>query len=505
MNKKELIELCKKGDKQALSWLYQAYADKMTKICLHYVTDKQIAQDLLHDGFIIIFASIDSLHSPEKLEHWMGTIMKNISLRYIKQRNLMATISLEEIGENENPIDTFPFNDFPSYKAILSMIESLPEGYGKVFKLAVLEGLSHKEISLLLNIAPHSSSSQLSRAKNMLRKLISQYCIIFGLFILSFIISIQIWLYTSKKTIITEQGITATRKEKIQKTEGIVSKDSTKTILNHASTSSRHVLSKSIKNSPKQEVTLQDSVTGTGEKDSIKSSNHQIIEKQDIKEQKGLYRAYTSKQFSTDKKNWSLALSYSGGERQINTQKSRIPNDISSEYPKEILEKSYHHIPITLALSLRKNINEYWGIETGVQYTYLRSAFTIINDSYLEKTQKISYIGIPLKGSFKIWQQQKFSIYTSAGLTLDIPVKATLEELTSENRLIISQKKSRLYPHLQWSADFGIGIQYHITPSIGIYTEPNLRYYFNDGSRLNTIRATKPFNMKLPIGIRLSW
>lgn len=198
----------------------------------------------------------------------------------------MATISLEEIGENENPIDTFPFNDFPSYKAILSMIESLPEGYGKVFKLAVLEGLSHKEISLLLNIAPHSSSSQLSRAKNMLRKLISQYCIIFGLFILSFIISIQIWLYTSKKTIITEQGITATRKEKIQKTEGIVSKDSTKTILNHASISSRHVLSKSIKNSPKQEVTLQDSVTGTGEKDSIKSSNHQIIENRISKNRK---------------------------------------------------------------------------------------------------------------------------------------------------------------------------------------------------------------------------
>lgn len=503
MNKKEFIELCKKGDKQALSWLYQTYADKMTKICLHYVTDKQIAQDLLHDGFIIIFASIDSLHSPEKLEHWMGTIMKNISLRYIKQRNLMATVSLEETGENENPIDTFPFNDLPSYKAILSMIESLPEGYGKVFKLAVLEGLSHKEISLLLNIAPHSSSSQLSRAKNMLRKLISQYYIIFVLFILSFIISMQIWLYISKKTIITEQGITATQKEKAQKTEDIVSKDSTKTILNHTSTSSR--LSKSIKNSPKQEVTLQDSVTVTGEKDSIKSSNHQIIEKQDIKEQKRLYRTYTSKQFSTDKKNWSLALAYSGEEKLINTQKSKIPNGISSEYSKEILEKSYHHIPITLVLSLRKNINEYWGIETGVQYTYLRSDFTIINDSYLEKTQKISYIGIPLKGSFKIWQQQKFSIYTSAGFTLDIPVKATLEEFTSENGLIISQKKNRLCPHLQWSADFGIGIQYHITPAIGVYTEPNLRYYFNDGSRLNTIRTTKPFNITLPIGIRLSW
>ena len=102
----------------------------------------------------------------------------------------MTTISLEEISEEEDPVDTFPSNDFPPYKTMLRMIESLPEGYSTVFKLAILEGLSHKEISLLLNIAPHSSSSQLSRAKDMLRKLISQYRIVIGLFILSSIISI---------------------------------------------------------------------------------------------------------------------------------------------------------------------------------------------------------------------------------------------------------------------------------------------------------------------------
>lgn len=50
----------------------------------------------------------------------MGTIMKNISLRYIKQRNLMATISLEEIGENENPIDTFPLMIFRLTKRYLA-------------------------------------------------------------------------------------------------------------------------------------------------------------------------------------------------------------------------------------------------------------------------------------------------------------------------------------------------------------------------------------------------
>lgn len=503
MNQNKLVELCKKGDKQALSWLYQTYADKMTKICFHYVSDRQIVQDLLHDGFIIIFTSISSLHSPEKLEHWMGTIMKNISLRYLKQCSSISTISLEEIGEDEAPIDTFPSNDFPSYKTMLKMIESLPEGYNKVFKLAVLEGLSHKEIGLLLNIAPHSSSSQLSRAKDILRKLISQYRIMIGLFILLSIIFIQIWLYTSKKTVTTKQSIATTEKEKEQKDESILPKDSIKTILNHAPTPPRYADSESIRKISKQEVILQDSVSG--KKDSIKLSNHQIIENQDTKERKEFYSIYTPKQFSNDQRNWSLALSYSSGEKQINSHKSRIPGDISSGHSKEILKKSYHHIPITLSLSLRKNINEYWGIETGIQYTYLRSDFTVIGDSYLENIQKISYVGIPIKGSFNVWKQRRFSLYTSAGMTLDIPAKATSEELTSENGQIISQKKSSLYPHLQWSADFGIGIQYHITPSIGIYAEPNLRYYFNNGNKLNTIRTAKPFNMTLPIGIRLSW
>ncbi|MEY8685018.1 sigma-70 family RNA polymerase sigma factor [Bacteroides sp. AN502(2024)] len=503
MKQKKLIELCKKGDKQALSWLYQTYADKMIKICFHYVTDRQIAQDLLHDGFIIIFTSINSLRSPEKLEYWMGTIMKNISLRYLKQCSSISTTPLEEMSEDEEPIDTFPSNDFPAYKIMLKMIESLPEGYNKVFKLAVLEGLSHKEIGLLLNIAPHSSSSQLSRAKDLLRKLISQYYTMIGLVILSSIIFIQIWLYTYKKNITAEHCITTTQNEKKQKNEDLLPKDSIKTISNHAITIPQYADSKSIRKIPKQMIILQDSVAEG--QDSIKLFNQQIIENQETKERKESYSTYTPQQPSNDKRNWSLALSYSGGEKRINSHQSRIPSDISSGHSKEVLEESHHHSPITLSLSLRKNINEYWGIETGIQYTYLRSDFTVISDSYLEKTCKINYIGIPIKGSFNIWKKQKFSLYTSAGTTLDIPIRATSEELTSKNGQIIFQKKSSLYPHLQWSADFGIGIQYHITPSIGIYAEPNLRYYFHNGDRLNTIRSAKPFNVTLPIGIRLSW
>lgn len=54
MTKEELVNLCKEGDKQALSLLYTTYANKMKRICSQYISDKQTVNDLLHDGFIII-------------------------------------------------------------------------------------------------------------------------------------------------------------------------------------------------------------------------------------------------------------------------------------------------------------------------------------------------------------------------------------------------------------------------------------------------------------------
>lgn len=107
MDKKELVDLCKSGDEQALDLLYKTYSGKMMRICLHYVSDRQIAQDLLHDGFIVIFTSIDSLRNPEKLESWMGIIMKNISLRYLNQNNAANMIPLSEIPEEDEPTGSF--------------------------------------------------------------------------------------------------------------------------------------------------------------------------------------------------------------------------------------------------------------------------------------------------------------------------------------------------------------------------------------------------------------
>ena len=84
MENKELTEACKQGDKDALGYLYKAYSHKLLKICRHYVKDEIIAQDILHDAFIIIFTSITSLKDYSKLEGWMITIVRNLSLKYLR-------------------------------------------------------------------------------------------------------------------------------------------------------------------------------------------------------------------------------------------------------------------------------------------------------------------------------------------------------------------------------------------------------------------------------------
>ena len=79
--------------------------------------------------------------------------MKNIALHYLSQNNMVNTIPLSEMSEEDEPAESPFMADLVSYDRLMELVEGLPDGYSKVFKLAVLEGLPHKEIGDLLHIA----------------------------------------------------------------------------------------------------------------------------------------------------------------------------------------------------------------------------------------------------------------------------------------------------------------------------------------------------------------
>lgn len=170
MDKKALVERCQQGDREALGTLYSTYSARMMKIIRHYISDPADANDILHDGFIVAFTQISSLRDPDKVESWLGTIMRNLSIQYLSQTEIFSLLD-----EDTNLADTPDIQELISMEELEAIINKLPEGYRKVFKLAVLENKSHAEIGKLLGIAPHTSSSQLFRAKEMLRRIIREH------------------------------------------------------------------------------------------------------------------------------------------------------------------------------------------------------------------------------------------------------------------------------------------------------------------------------------------
>ena len=160
MDKVSLVKQCQLGDREAFGILYQTYLAPMREVVAYYIHNDDIEKDVLHDGFLIAYTSIGSLKNGAKIEAWLSSIMKNLSLQYLKDESSHISVPMSDTAIADNAITSSDNARELTWEELDKIIDKLPEGYGKVFRLAVLDGLSHKEIAALLGIAPHSSSSQ---------------------------------------------------------------------------------------------------------------------------------------------------------------------------------------------------------------------------------------------------------------------------------------------------------------------------------------------------------
>ena len=178
MGIEELINRGRKGDEKALNHLYNTYSHKMKRICAKIVGNHMIAEELAHDAFILAIAKLDQLQNPRRFSSWLSTITSNVALRYLEQNNGPHIIPLSELSDDDINLsaeEDTPGKVLPPFEVLMAAIDNLPKGYGKVFKMSVIQEMTHAEIAEILGIAAHSSSSQLARAKKMLRKSLSSY------------------------------------------------------------------------------------------------------------------------------------------------------------------------------------------------------------------------------------------------------------------------------------------------------------------------------------------
>ena len=66
----QLIELCIKGDRASQKALYDRLAPRMFAVCIRYIGDRTMAEDVLQEGFITLFGKLGDFKGEGSFEGW---------------------------------------------------------------------------------------------------------------------------------------------------------------------------------------------------------------------------------------------------------------------------------------------------------------------------------------------------------------------------------------------------------------------------------------------------
>lgn len=566
MKIEKLIERIKAGDAEALKTVYETYSQRMRNVCIRITQeDEDTVSDLVQEAFIRAYYSLGKLKDASKFGEWIVAITKNVSLRYLERKQKVQVMPFSSIADEFDVESSLASDSMLEEKELLEIINKLPSGYCKVFKMAVIEGFSHKEIAEKLGIEPHSSSSQLTRAKVMLQAMINKRTLALISIIL---ICVPICKYLFWKKDTEEKRLSVANvdnaKEKPSANHG--------TELSNTKSSSvdKKVLATTTPNVKTKlpKFTVVDSICIKTDFEKDDSTNNIVIaiEKDTVsfdtvKQVMPKFEEFIAKNdvAPSYKSKWQLlAMGSVGSALAQSAYKMLVGNkgeDITDgpqpsgpqmfstweEYSRylqqnahgnmseaekalmeiainntnninniknggKIVEHEYHDKPITFGLSMTKTINRKWNVETGLQYSLLKSEFILGEDDYyVQKRQKIHYLGIPLRLSYKWFGANRWTAYTSADIILNIPLSGKTDEQYVTGTVIPYSESWHFTPPFQWTVGTGVGLQYNFTNNWGVYLEPTFSWHIPNGSTTRTIWTEHPFTITVPFGIRFTW
>jgi len=177
-NIEELISLCKQNNQKAQFEIYNRYCKAMYNVAYRIVKDEHFAEDVMQEGFLKAFTKIDDFQQEVAFGAWLKRIIINYSIDFYKKNNQFKSDDFEKtlykLEGTENDLEeNFDFNDL-KVKQVLETIQSLKYNYSMVLTLFYIEGYDQEEISEILKISYANCRTTLSRAKESLRKKLSE-------------------------------------------------------------------------------------------------------------------------------------------------------------------------------------------------------------------------------------------------------------------------------------------------------------------------------------------
>lgn len=158
-------------------------------------------------------------------------------------------------------------------------------------------------------------------------------------------------------------------------------------------------------------------------------------------------------------------------------------------------ETTKHNMPVSFGATVSYALNDRLALTSGLVYTLATSSFEHGTSSNASKDeQTLHYVGIPLTASYTIWSNSWLKTYVNAGGQADLNVSAKVE--TEGHTTNIDKDRAQL------SVGAAAGVQLNVIKQMGVYVEPGMRYYFDNGSNVQTVFKEHPCNFSLQMGLR---
>jgi RNA polymerase sigma-70 factor (ECF subfamily) len=148
----------------------EKYSDFLASAARNYLSDKEMIMDALQETWIIIFNNIQGYEERGYFYPWAKKILLREIIRISKKEKAKEVF----IGSLKTKDQVFK----PSIERklelqeVMKLVEKLRSPAREVFKLHVIDGLSHKEIGDLMNIKDSTSRVHLTNARKELKELI---------------------------------------------------------------------------------------------------------------------------------------------------------------------------------------------------------------------------------------------------------------------------------------------------------------------------------------------
>ena len=220
--------------------------------------------------------------------------------------------------------------------------------------------------------------------------------------------------------------------------------------------------------------------------------------------------AEPSANFKHQKNKWSVGVNASGGllaaNNSVRTDRvyylqydANEADAINEKFDYDSYPNSYtntdfvskHHLPVRFGVSVQYQLNPHLALLSGINYTRLSSELSIPLYSNIHMDQKLHYLGVPVGLSWQFWSTNHIRFYLSGGTMVEKCVRADVDGGYTGKK------------PWQWSVNASAGAEYTFIPRLGVYLEPSLGYFFDDGTSLEHYYKEHPLAPSIEFGLRL--